>query len=259
MLQFPFTLETFEFFLIILVRITTFMYTAPFYSQDATPDMVKIAFSVFISGMVFVSLPDAQLNYIGVLGYTTIVLKEGITGLLIGFAANICNSIVLFTGRLIDMEIGLSMANALDPTTKEQSSITGTLYNNAIMMLLIISDMHIFIMRTAIDSFSVIPVGQTIFDYENLVSAMVGFLTDYMVIAFRILLPYFICIMMLNVVLGIMAKVAPQMNMFSVGMQLKVITGFLVMFMVIALLPNVANFIFIEMKKMMVQFMETMY
>ena len=80
-----------------------------------------------------------------------------------------------------------------------------------------------------------------------------------MVIAFRIVLPVFICIMMLNVVLGVMAKVAPQMNMFSVGLQLKVMVGFVILFFCMQLLPDVANFIFIEMKRMMVTFMEAMY
>ena len=65
--------------------------------------------------------------------------------------------------------------------------------------------------------------------------------------------------LLLNAVLGIMAKVSPQMNMFAVGMQMKVFTGLLILFLTVKLLPSVGNFIFLEMKKLMVSFMEGMY
>ena len=259
MISIPFTIETLEYFLLILVRISAFIFSAPFYSMNGMPNRIKIGFSLFISALIFMSMDGASLDYSGVIGYAILVVKEGITGLLIGFAANICNSIVLFAGRMADTEMGLAMATVFDPNTNEQTSITGVFYNNTILMLLVISDMHIFILRAIIDSYSVIPVGQTIFDYDTLYEGVVKFLTDYMVIAFRIILPIFICIMLLNVVLGIMAKVAPQMNMFSVGMQLKVMVGIVVLMLAMQLLPDVANFIFTEMKTMMVTFMGAMY
>ena len=64
--------------------------------------------------------------------------------------------------------------------------------------------------------------------------------------------------MILNCILGILAKVAPQMNMFAVGMQLKVMVGLAVIFLTVTLLPDIANFIFIEMKTMIVSFVEGM-
>ena len=79
------------------------------------------------------------------------------------------------------------------------------------------------------------------------------------VIAFRIILPVFACIMILNCILGIMAKVSPQMNMFAVGMQLKVLLGLVVMFLTIGLLMNVSNFIFDEMRRTIVSMIKGMY
>ena len=84
-------------------------------------------------------------------------------------------------------------------------------------------------------------------------------MTDMFVIAFRIVLPVFACIMILNCILGIMAKVAPQMNMFAVGMQMKVMVGLTVLFITVTLLPGIADFIFTEMKRMIVSMIEGMY
>ena len=84
-------------------------------------------------------------------------------------------------------------------------------------------------------------------------------LYDRFVIAFRIILPIFAVMMILNCILGIMAKVAPQMNMFAIGMQMKILIGFLIMFLTIRLLPSISNFVFKEMKKLIVSFIEGMY
>ncbi len=260
MINYEFTLYTFEYFLMILVRVASFVFIAPFFGMNNTPARVKIGLSVFLALILYqVILPKEVLEYSGVIEFAIIVLKEGITGLLIGFAANICNSIIVFSGKVIDMEIGLAMANIYDPTTQSQSGLTGTMYNYFIMMLLIITDMHHFILRAFIDTYQVIPVNETVFDWTHLMGTMTMYVTDLMVIGFRIVLPIFATSMILNCILGIMAKVAPQMNMFAVGMQLKILIGFSIMFLTIVLLPDVSNFIFREMKRMIVSVIEGMY
>lgn len=244
----------------ILVRVATFVYIAPFFGMNNTPNRVKIGFSAFLAIILFQTIqPKEVLEYSGVIEFAIIVLKEGITGLLIGYAANICNSIIVFSGKVIDMEIGLAMANIYDPTTNTQSGLTGTMYNYFIMLLLVITDMHHYILRALIDTYQLIPVNGAVFDWEHLMGTMVMFITDLMVLGFRIVLPIFATSMILNCILGIMAKVAPQMNMFAVGMQLKILIGFSIIFLTIVLLPDVANMIFREMRKMIVSVIEGMY
>lgn len=253
------SLETIEYFLLIMVRISCFVSVAPFYGMTNTPARVKIGFSTLVSILLYGILPHPALEYTDVIGYATIVVREGITGLLIGFAANICNSIILLSGNIIDMNIGLSMATEYDPVTQTNSPITGNFYNNLLLLLLIVTDMHHYMLRAIADSYQVIAIGGTIFRWDSLMTSMVTFMTHSMVIGFRIALPVFACTMILNCILGIMSKVAPQMNMFSVGMQLKVLLGFVVMFLTIRLLPYVSDFIFTEMKRMMVSIIKGLY
>jgi flagellar biosynthetic protein FliR len=119
--------------------------------------------------------------------------------------------------------------------------------------------MHQFILRAFIDSYQLIPTAGVILKSDHLMESMVKFMTDYCVIGFRICLPVFATILLLNSILGILAKVAPQMNMFSVGMQLKIIVGFTILFLTVRLLPGISDFIFTEMKKMMVSFIGGLY
>lgn len=259
MINYSFSLQNFESFLLILVRISSFVFVAPFFGMTNTPARVKIGFSAFVAILLYGIVPRGTVEYTDVIGYATIVVQEGITGLLIGFAASICNSIVLLSGNIIDMNIGLSMAMEYDPVTHTNAPITGNFYNYLLMILLIITDMHHYIFRAVVDSYLLIPIGGQKFQWDSLAESMLKYMGDSMVIGFRIALPVFAVIMILNCILGVMAKVAPQMNMFAVGMQLKVLIGLAIMLLTIQLLPAVADFIFDEMKRMVVSMIKGMY
>ena len=138
MVNLSFSLVTFEYFLMIVVRVASFVAVAPFYGTNNTPRRVKIGFSVMVAILLFQILERPALDYEGVFGFAVIIIREGITGLLIGFAASVCNSIILLAGNMIDMEIGLSMATEYDPMNNTQVNITGQLYNYLLLLLLMI-------------------------------------------------------------------------------------------------------------------------
>ncbi len=83
-------------------------------------------------------------------------------------------------------------------------------------------------------------------------------MTDFVVIGFRICLPVFVVMILLNAILGVLAKVSPQLNMFAVGIQLKILVGIGVLFLTMTMLPDAAGFVFDQMKKVMVSFVEAM-
>lgn len=259
MVDLTFSLDNFEYLLLILVRISAFVFVAPIFGHSAVPRQTKIGLSFFVSVLLYNVVPHPDLNYSGIVGYAVCVLQEGITGLIIGFAANICNSIVLFAGNIIDMDIGLSMAAQFNPDTNTEVTISGDFYYYIVLLLLIVSNMHTYVLRAACDSFYVVPIGGAVFEWENLSTTMVKYMTDLCVIGFRIFLPIFACIMVLNCILGIMAKVAPQMNMFAVGVQMKLLVGMAAIFLTIFLIPDIANFIFREIKTMVGLVIESMH
>ena len=81
---------------------------------------------------------------------------------------------------------------------------------------------------------------------------------DYILISFRICLPIVASIMLLNAVLGVLTKTAPQIHMFSVGIQLKIFVGMSVLMITIGLLPSVSEYIFKEMRTMVTVMVESM-
>lgn len=257
MVQYSFSIYDLEYFLLILTRVSCFVFIAPFFSMKNTPANVRIAISFFTSMLLYQALTPAEgIVYSTLAGYTIIVIKEAVVGLLIGFAANICTSIVNFAGSIADMEIGLSMVTLMDPTSRESTSITGVMYQYVLMLMIIASGMYRYLFGALADTFILIPVNGAVLRGDSLVNAIIEFLGDYVMIGFRIILPIFCVILLLNAVLGVLAKVSPQLNMFAVGIQLKVIVGLSVLVMTAGMLSGVADFVFDEMKRMIVSFVE---
>ena len=259
MIEYTFSLEELEYFLLILVRITCFISAAPFFGMNNTPARVKIGLGFFISLLLYhTTVPHAALSYQTVWGYAVIVMKEALTGLLIGFGAQLCTTIVIFSGMIIDMNIGLSMVNMMDPTTKQNSSITGMYLQYTTMLMLLVSGMYQFLLQAVADTYRLIPINGAVFHSDTLVASMIQFLSEYIIIGFRICLPVFAVVMVLNVVLGILAKASPQINMFSVGMQLKILVGLMTLFFTVIMLPGATDFIFKEMRIFVTRMVEGM-
>lgn len=258
MLNYSFTYTDLEYFLLVLIRVSCFFSVAPFFSMSNTPRRVRVGLSVLVAVLLYQTIPHSSLFYNTILGYFVIVMKEALVGLLIGFAANLCSSVVSFAGHIADMEMGLSMASLLDPATKETATISGIYYNYMVLLMLIISGMHRYLIRALSETYTLIPINGAIFDEENLMAAIGGFMGDYIITGFRICLPIFAVMVILNAVLGVLAKVSPQLNMFAVGIQMKVLVGLSILFLSTAMLPGAADMVYTQMKTMVASFVEAM-
>lgn len=247
-----------ELFLLILMRITSFVYTAPFFSTSSVPQRAKLGFSVFLSYLIFLAFPDQSYAYDTIIGYALLIVKEALVGLIIGFCAGLCMQCVHFAGHIIDVNMGLSMATMYDPATRMQVNLSGQLYYYAVLLLMMFSGLHRFLIQAIVDTYTVLPVGAAVVR-PGLYSTVIAFIVDYFIIGFRIALPVFITIMLLNCILGIMAKIAPQMNMFAVGMQLKITVGLAIMYFTVTMLPAVSGKLMEMIKNVIIRVVEGLY
>jgi flagellar biosynthetic protein FliR len=248
MVNYTFDLYNIEYFLLILVRISCFVFTAPFFSMRGVPNITKIGLSAVLSILMMGTMTPNEADYTSVVGYAVIVFREAITGLLLGFSASIANYIVMFAGNVMDMDIGFAMVTEFDISSNSQITITANMYYYFTLLLLLVGGMHRFLIRALADSFSLIPLGGAVFRRDVLLQSVIVYMRNLFVIGFRIMLPVFAVMLIMNVILGIMAKVAPQMNMFSVGVQLKILVAFAVMYLMVFLFPEVVDLITEQMK-----------
>ena len=249
MINLSFSTREWDLVLLMFVRIASFVFSAPFFSTKGVPNNTKVALSIFVTYVMYQFGPEQPYpQYATLLGYSVIILKEVVVGLLIGLGAQLCTSI----GRIIDMEVGLSMANMFDPTTNEQSSITGVVLQYGTTMILYTTGLHHYLLKALMETYQLIPIAGVKIDLDSLLASLISFLSTY------ICLPIFASITLMNVVLGLLAKLAPQMNMFSVGIQLKLLAGLTVIMITVRLLPMVCNFISTQMQIIIVEMVEGM-
>ena len=259
MLDLSFSVQELEYFLLILVRISAFVFVAPFFSTKGIPNRVKIALSVFVAYLMYAyNQPHIYPEYRTILGYSVIVLKEAAVGLFLGEGTQLVTTIISFAGRIIDMEVGLSMANVFDPTTNQQTSLTGVIFQYGTMIILYTTGLHRYLLKALAETYQLIPVNGMKPNVEHLLQTVITFLGEYIIIGFRICLPVFASITLMNIILALLAKLAPQMNMFAVGIQLKLLAGLSVLVLMIGMLPDICDFITNQMQKMMVSIVEGM-
>lgn len=245
-----FTVENLELYLAVAMRIAGFVFTAPVFSLDNMPQRAKLLLSMSVALVVYFMLPQDAVEYNGVIGYAGLIIKEVMTGMILGFFANLALFILKFAGQLADMEIGLSMVTQFDPTSNTQVTITSTLLTYAVMLTMVATNLHLYILRAVIDSFQLIPVGKAVFSplfYEGYLE----YIFDFLVLGFRIVLPVFAALLIVNAVLAVLAKAAPQLNMFVIGFQLKIFVGLAVLTLMMIYLPSISEMIFDQMMVLM--------
>ena len=248
MIEQSFSITHLEYYLAIFVRVMGAMAFAPIFGNQAVTRRVRVFIGIACSLAVFTANPYVPLGYSTFLEYTVLLLKELVVGITMGFLSNLTLTIINAAGQFIDREIGFSMVSDFDQTMNTEITITAEFYNMLVMLIMLCSNMHYFILSALSDSFQLIPLGNVAIDTEKLYSTMLQYVADYFIIAIRIALPVMISIMLLNVVLGVLAKTAPQMNMFVIGIQLKIFVGFAVLIVTIGFLPNITEFIYKEMQ-----------
>lgn len=248
MIEKSFSIYHLEYFLVILVRVMGAMAFAPIFGNQQVTRRPRLFIGIGVSFALFMAYPYVPLGYTTFIGYTVILLKELVVGVTMGFMSNITLTIMQMAGQFIDREIGFSMVSNFDQTFNTETTVTAQYYNMLLMVIMLCSNMHYFILSALSDSFELIPIGNVSVDSGALYDTMIQYIVNYFVIAIRISLPIEISIMLLNVVLGVLAKTAPQMSMFVIGVQLKIFLGFAIIFVTLGYLPNIADFMYVQMQ-----------
>lgn len=259
MIEQSFSVYHLEYFLVILARVMGAMVFAPIFGNITVTRRVRIMLGIAVAFIMFTANPYTPLNYTTFIGYTVILIKEIVVGLSLGFTVNMVLTVINAAGQFIDREMGFSMVSNFDQTFNTQSTITAQFYSMLVMIIMLILNLHYYILSALSDSFALIPLGNVTIDTGKFYDTMIQYMTDYFVIALRISLPILIAIMLLNMVLGVLAKTAPQMNMFVVGIQLKIFVGFAVLVVTVPFLTNITGYVYEQMQKIVMDVLQVFY
>ncbi|SMP47341.1 flagellar biosynthetic protein FliR [Anoxynatronum buryatiense] len=239
-----FLLQSVDLFLLVFMRVSGIFVSAPIFSNENTPMVARIGMAGMISFILMPLVEGTAVVHSGnLILFAGQSIQELLVGILIGFVGAVYFSLTSLAGTLLDRQTGFAMVNAIDPLSDTEMPIFGSFYNILfVFIFLSINGHHIFI-RALNDSYHQIPIGHVIILSDDLVRGMITFFRDMTVMAFLLSLPVVVTSFLANVVLGIFAKTMPQINVFVVGMPLRIVVGMLTIWVTLqALLPFSESF-----------------
>ncbi|ANU09163.1 flagellar biosynthesis protein FliR [Planococcus antarcticus DSM 14505] len=220
------------YFLLMLIRLTSFFLIAPIFSMRGVPTQFKIGIAAFLAFVAVSTLPMGDTIPLDS-SYILLIIKELGTGLALGFTAALLLYAVQIAGAFIDFQMGFSMANVLDPQTGAQVPIIGHFKYMMALLFLLTANGHHLMLDGVMQSLRVFPVERLAMSVkaEDIAMFMTGLFTEMFLIALQIALPIVGALFLVDVALGILAKTVPQLNIFAVGLPLKIFVGFIMLFL----------------------------
>lgn len=229
------SISQFQLFFLVFIRIATMVVLMPVFGYRGIPNQAKIGLALFLTMLIFPIIQDSKAAMLpfgfaqgrpGVISFALLVGKEVLAGAVIGFATVLLFIGVQMSGRIVDIQMGFGIANVIDPQSQARISLIGQFeYLLAILIFLSI-DGHHFLLRALEKSFELIPPGGAQFP-SMLTEKMVTLTGGLFEIAVQIGAPVIAALFMASVVLGLIARAMPQMNVFIVGLPLKIGVGLL--------------------------------
>lgn len=215
-----------SFFILILIfmRITGIFLQIPLFSSRNIPSVVKVWFVFFITIVITPTIIPGTLDFSNFMTLGYYMLIEFITGLLLGGVVLFVLNALYIAGNIIDTNIGFSMVNVISPTDENQLPVTANLYYVIFMITFLITNSHHAIIRAVVRSFEIIPLGQSFLSGE-IINELIKVLGESFVLGVKISMPIILTIIIANVILGILSKAMPGMNVFVIGMPFKILIG----------------------------------
>ncbi len=217
-------------FFIILVRVSTIVVTVPILGYQAIPTQVKAGLSLLLSLLLYPVIDQGNLRIpLELLPFMVMVANEVLIGLIIGFVMGIIFSGIRLAGAIIGMDMGFGIVNVIDPQTGVQVSIIGQFKYIVALLLFLTMDGHHFILRILKLSYEAVPMTGDNFS-PAAVSEIVRMSGQIFTVALQVSAAALASLFIATVLMGIIARLVPQMNIFIVGFPLKISVGLIMLF-----------------------------
>jgi flagellar biosynthetic protein FliR len=227
-------------FFLALVRASSWVAIAPPFNSKMIPVQVKVG----IAAALAVAVTPSLSKHIGPVSLGTpeligaVALQVG-AGLALGFVAFLIMSAVQTAGSFIDLFGGFTLAQAYDPFSNAQSSMFSRIYQLLATTLLFAIDGHLLLVRGFMSSFD--SVGITGMHMSGLSDLLLRDTSLFFVSALEIAGPLLAALFLTEIVLGLLSRAAPQMNVFALGFPLKILVTLLLAGVALPLLPDAVS------------------
>lgn len=227
-------------FLLVLTRISGAILFNPFLGKKNIPAIAKIGLSLVITVGITPSLLELSPKIDSAVVFIVVIIKELLVGLGMGMLMQVFSSVVFIAGESVDLQLGIGMGRIYDPQSNVSMSATGSIYNILFTLLFFASNGHLTLIKIVIETFKICPPGSDIFNFKagSYVFLLFG---DVIILAIKLALPVIAIELLTEAGLGVLMRIVPQINVFSVGLQVKLAVGFTVVLLTLPLVSRILD------------------
>lgn len=211
-----------------LVRILGLFTTAPVLSNRSLPVRVRLGLGIAIAALVAPGLPAGPVQDPLSWEALLIVIQQFLIGTAIGFVIRLLFSGVELAGEMIGMSMGLGFATFFDPNSQGRTSVVSQLMMQLTLMLFLLTDLHLLLIDSVVDSFQSLPISATPTNRDGW-SQLVYWGSRIFSIGLQLSLPIVTALLITNLALGVLTRAAPQLNVFSIGFPVTLLVGILML------------------------------
>jgi flagellar biosynthesis protein FliR len=208
------------------VRTLALLGTLPILSQRAVPARVKVALAFFIAYSAQAVMPPMPVVPLDSAIAFAVLLQQIIIGVTLGFAVRVIFAAVEFGGEIVGLQMGLNYAGFFDPSTGGQGTAVSRFFGVSVSWLFIVINGHLLVIAALVQSFEAFPVGPEPMAFVREVRPE-RFGAEIFHLGLWIALPLVAMLLFVNLVLGIVSRVAQQMNIFAIGFPITLAVGLL--------------------------------
>lgn len=214
-------------YLLVFVRLTGCFLFNVIFSRKNIPGMLQMGFIFVLTILITPTLDNVEMEVIAnmkELTYLLMLFKELFLGLVLGYVFQIFAMLLYFVGDMMDTQFGLSMAKVFDPGTSIQMAVMGSLINIFFIMFLFATNSHLILIQIFAVTFEYLPV-TSFFDYTLIPGFVLDLFINAFILATKLLIPYVVCGFTIELSMGILMKVIPQIHIFVINIQTKILLG----------------------------------
>ncbi|WP_158784421.1 flagellar biosynthetic protein FliR [Pantoea sp. BAV 3049] len=227
-----------------LARVLALIMTAPLLSEKSIGKKVKIGLGLMITYVLIPSLPPVNVTLFSVGGFW-LLLQQILIGIAIGFTMQFAFAAVRLAGEVIGLQMGLSFATFFDPASRLNMPVLARFLDILAMLLFLSFNGHLWLISMVADSFHTLPIGGDPIN-GNAFMALTKAAGMIFLNGMRLALPLITLLLTLNLALGLLNRVSPQLSVFAIGFPVTLSLGMVFLSLMMPLLAPFCEHLFSE-------------
>ncbi len=211
-----------------LARILAVVMTAPVFSNVALTTQIRLILGLAISFALAPALPAMPAIPVDSWQGLLVLVQQILIGVVIGFTLSIVFAVVDLAGQLIGLQMGLGFASFYDPQSAAQTPVLSEFLGLLATLIFLALNGHLLTLAALAESFRLLPVGGGPFAAKGFVAVLTWSATLFST-GVLLALPLIAALLVANIALGVLARIAPQLNIFAVGFPVTIVAGFMVL------------------------------